>query len=42
VVSGTVDLGLLVSKLTAGSELFELERSSLAPGSEANVTLCDL
>jgi dihydroorotase len=42
VLPGTIDLGLLVSKLGAGAELFELERPSLAPGSEANLTLCDL
>ncbi|MEK6277329.1 MAG: dihydroorotase [Actinomycetota bacterium] len=42
VLPGVIDLGLLVSKLCAGAELFELERPSLAPGSEANVALCDL
>jgi dihydroorotase len=42
VVPGTIDLGLLVSKLGAGAELFELARPTLAPGGEANVVLCDL
>jgi dihydroorotase len=42
VVPGTIDLGLLVSRLGAGAELFELARPSLAPGDEANVVLCDL
>ena len=42
VVPGTLELGLLVSKLSAGAELFELARPSLAPGSEANMALCDL
>jgi dihydroorotase, multifunctional complex type len=42
VVPGTIDLGLLVSKLGAGAELFELARPSLTPGGEANVVLCDL
>jgi dihydroorotase len=42
VLPGKLELGLLVSKLGAGAELFGLERSSLAPGSEANIALCDL
>ena len=42
VVPGTIDLGLLVSKLYAGAELFDLARPTLAPGGEANVVLCDL
>jgi dihydroorotase len=42
VVPGTIELGLLISKLGAGAELFGLKRPSLAPGSEANVALCDL
>jgi dihydroorotase len=42
VVPGTIDLGLLVSKLGAGAELFELARPTLTPGGEANVVLCDL
>jgi dihydroorotase len=42
VLGGAIDLGLLISKLTAGAELFGLTRPSLAPGSEANVALCDL
>jgi dihydroorotase len=42
VLPGTIDLGLLVARLGAGAELFELERPSLAVGTEANVALCDL
>ena len=42
VLPGTIDLGLLVSKLGAGAELFGLTRPTLAPGGEANVVLCDL
>jgi dihydroorotase len=42
VVPGTIELGLLVSKLGAAASLFGLSAPSLAPGSEANVALCDL
>jgi dihydroorotase len=42
VLPGTVALGLLVEKLGAGAEPFGVERPSLAPGSEANLALCDL
>ena len=42
VVPGTIDLNLLVSRLGAGAELFELQGPSLAPGCEANLVLCDL
>ena len=42
VLPGTVELGLLVERLAGGAAPFELERPSLAPGSEANVALCDL
>jgi dihydroorotase len=42
VLPGALDLGLLVEKLSGGAEPFGLERPSLAPGSEANVALCDL
>jgi dihydroorotase len=42
VLPGTIELGLLVDRLVAGAELFELERPSLAPGVEANLALCDL
>jgi dihydroorotase len=41
VLPGMIDLSLLASKLTAGAELFDLERPSLTPQSEANVALCD-
>ena len=42
VLPGVLELGLVVEKLAAGAPLFDLARPSLAPGSEANVVLCDL
>jgi dihydroorotase len=42
VLPGVLDLGLVVERLSGGAAPFEIERSSLAPGSEANVALCDL
>jgi dihydroorotase len=39
---GTIELGLLVGRMAGGAAPFDLERPSLAPGSEANVVLCDL
>lgn len=42
VLPGTIELGPLVERLAGGAAPFELERPSLAPGSEANVALCDL
>jgi dihydroorotase len=42
VLPGVLDLALVVERLSAGAEPFEVERPSLAPGSEANVALCDL
>jgi dihydroorotase len=42
VVPGVLELGLVVEKLGAGGEAFGLPRASLAPGSEANIALCDL
>jgi dihydroorotase len=42
VLTGTVDLGLLVERLAGGAEPFDLERPTLTPGAEANVVLCDL
>lgn len=42
VLPGTIGLGLLVERMAGGAAPFDLERSSLAPGSEANVALCDL
>jgi dihydroorotase len=42
VLPGVLDLGLVVERLGAGAEPFGLERSTLAPGSEANIALCDL
>lgn len=42
VLPGTIDLALLVERLSGGAQPFDLERPSLAPGSEANVALCDL
>ncbi len=42
VLPGVLDLGLLVERMSAGAEPFGAERPSLAPGSEANIALCDL
>jgi dihydroorotase len=42
VLPGTIELGLLVERLAGGAAPFAIERPSLAPGSAANVALCDL
>jgi len=42
VLPGTIELGLLIERMAGGAAPFELERPTLAPGSEANVALCDL
>ncbi|HEY8083917.1 MAG TPA: dihydroorotase [Solirubrobacterales bacterium] len=42
VLPGVIDLSLLIERLAGGAEPFGLERPTLAPGSEANVALCDL
>jgi dihydroorotase len=42
VLPGAIDLALLVERLGGGAAPFDLERPTLAPGSEANVVLCDL
>jgi dihydroorotase len=42
VLPGVLDLGLVVERLAGGAAPFGLERPSLAPGSEANIALCDL
>jgi dihydroorotase len=42
VLPGVIDLSLLVERMAGGAEPFDLDRPSLAPGSEANVVLCDL
>ena len=42
VLPGTIGLGLLVERMAGGAAPFGIERPSLAPGSEANVALCDL
>lgn len=42
VLPGVLDLGLVVERMAGGAEPFGLERPTLAPGSEANVVLCDL
>jgi len=42
VLRGVIDLALLLERMTGGAEPFGIERPSLAPGSEANVALCDL
>ncbi len=42
VLPGVLGLGTLVERMSAGAVPFEVERPSLAPGSEANIALCDL
>ena len=42
VLPGVLELGLLVKRMAGGAAPFGLERPTLAPGSEANVALCDL
>jgi dihydroorotase len=42
VLPGAISLGLLVERMAGGAAPFDIERPSLAPGSEANVALCDL
>ncbi len=42
VMPGVIDLGLLVERLAGGAAPFDVPRPTLAPGSEANVALCDL
>ena len=42
VVSGVLDLGLVVDRMSSGAAAFGFELPGLAPGSEANVVLMDL
>jgi dihydroorotase len=42
VMPGVLDLAVVVERMSGGAEPFGLERPSLAPGSAANITLCDL
>lgn len=42
VLPGVLELGTLVERMSAGAVPFDLARPSLAPGSEANIALCDL
>ncbi len=42
VIPGVLGLGLLVERLAGGAAPFGIERPTLAPGSDANVALCDL
>jgi dihydroorotase len=42
VLPGTIELGLLVERMAGGAAAFGIERPTLAPGSEANIALCDL
>jgi dihydroorotase len=42
VLTGTLDLGLLVERMTAGAGLFDLPAPLIAPGEPANLTLVDL
>src|SRR5205823_2494013 len=39
---GVIDLGLLVARMTAGAELFDLAPFEIAPGQAANAALIDL
>ena len=41
-LGGGDGLDLLVERLAGGAAPFAIERPTLAPGSEANVVLCDL
>ncbi len=42
VLTGVLELGLLVERMTAGAGLFDLPTPRIAPGERANVTLVDL
>jgi dihydroorotase len=42
VLPGILDLSLLVARMTAGAELFELPTPHVVPGERANLTLVDL
>ena len=42
VLSGTLDLATVIERLGGGAEPFGLEAPRIAPGAEANLTLCDL
>jgi dihydroorotase len=42
VLPGTIDLALLVERMAGGAAPFGVPRPTLAPGSEANIALCDL
>jgi dihydroorotase len=42
VLSGALELGVLIERMAGGAAPFGVPRPSLAPGSEANVALCDL
>jgi dihydroorotase len=42
VMPGVIELGLLVERMAGGAGPFGIERPTLAPGSEANLVLCDL
>ncbi len=39
---GILDLGILIERMTAGAELFELEIPTIAPDTEANLVLINL
>jgi dihydroorotase len=42
ILPGALDLALVVERMSGGAEPFGVPRPSLAPGSVANVALCDL
>jgi dihydroorotase len=42
VLPGVIGLELLIERMAGGAAPFDLERSSISPGAEANIALCDL
>ena len=42
VLSGVLELSLVVERMAGGAEPFGIERPTLTPGSEANIAICDL
>jgi dihydroorotase len=42
VLSGALELGVLVERMTAGNELYELPTPRIAPGERANICVVDL
>jgi dihydroorotase len=42
VLTGVLDLSLVLERMAGGAQPFDLERPTLSVGSEANIALCDL